>query len=100
MQRMSATEARIHFGELMRKAVVGQEPILVERGGEPYVVILSVAQYERLKAMEEAHRGWQERVDAARQRAANDLGSRSLPPAEEVIRTMREERDGEFLDLR
>jgi prevent-host-death family protein len=29
---VSATEARIHFGELMRQAVESQEPIIVERG--------------------------------------------------------------------
>jgi prevent-host-death family protein len=40
---VSATEARIHFGELMRRAVEKQVPTIVERGGEPHVVILSVA---------------------------------------------------------
>lgn len=100
MRRVSATEARIHFGELMRRAVSGQEPIIVERSGEPHVVILSVAQFERLKAAQEAYTGWQERVDEARQRVLADLSGRSLPPAEELIRKMREDRDGELLDLR
>ncbi len=46
---MSATEARVHFGELMRRVVEGQEPVIVERGGKPKVVVLSVAEYERLR---------------------------------------------------
>ena len=100
MNKVSATEARIHFGELMRRAVAGQEVIVVERSGEPHVVILSVAHYERLKAAKEAQTGWQLRVDEARRRAATDLGDRSLPQAEDVIRQMREERDGKLLDLR
>jgi prevent-host-death family protein len=45
---VSASEARSHLGELMRQAVENRETILVERGGEPYVVILAVARYERL----------------------------------------------------
>lgn len=100
MRRMSATDARIHFGELMRQVITDQEPILVERGGEAHVVVMSVTQYERLKAAQETHVNWRERVDEARKRAAVDLGRRSLPPVEEVIAKMREERDGELLDLR
>ena len=99
MRKMSATEARIHFGEVMRFAVDEQEPIVVERSGEPHVVILSVAQYERLKAAQEVSGGWQERVEQARQQIAADLGDRPMPPVEEVIRQMREVRDGELLDL-
>lgn len=99
MRRVSATEARVHFGELMRHAVTDQEPILVERDGKAYVVIISVAQYERLKAGQEMQTNWRDRVELARQGAAKDLQGRSLPPAEEIIREMREERDGELLDL-
>jgi len=32
-RRVSATEARIRFGELMRRAVEDKEAIIVERGG-------------------------------------------------------------------
>lgn len=100
MRRMSATDARIHFGELMRQVVTDQEPILVERGGQAHVVVISAAQYERLKAAQDTQVNWRERVDEARKRAAVDLGRRVLPPVEEVIVEMREERDGELLDLR
>ena len=48
MERISATEARIHFGEILRK-VTEQGPVLVERRGQPQVVILSAADYRKLK---------------------------------------------------
>jgi len=41
-RRVSATEARIRFGELMRRAVEDKEAIIVERGGKLYVVVVSV----------------------------------------------------------
>jgi len=36
---ISATQARIHFGEVMQDAQNG--PVIVERDGKPQVVILS-----------------------------------------------------------
>ena len=45
---MSATEARIHFGELMRHVTEQKEPVFVERAGKPQVVVISVAEYEQL----------------------------------------------------
>ena len=47
---MSATEARRHFGELLRCVVEDRTPVIVERGGTPQVVFLSLAEYERLLA--------------------------------------------------
>ena len=41
---VSATEARIHFGELIQKVADEQCPIIVERGGKAQVVIISVDQ--------------------------------------------------------
>jgi prevent-host-death family protein len=54
MQRtMSATEARIHFGELMRRVVEQQESVVVEHSGQPHVVVLSVDKYQQLLAAQE-----------------------------------------------
>jgi prevent-host-death family protein len=39
---VSATEARIHFGELMRRAVENHKTIVVECGGKSHVVVISV----------------------------------------------------------
>jgi prevent-host-death family protein len=45
---LSATEARIHFGEVIKRAYLGGEHLVVERDGIPVVVILSFPDYERL----------------------------------------------------
>ena len=97
---VSATEARIHFGELMRCVVESQEPIIVERGGKPYVVVLSVDKYEDLLAGQHEQEDWRELVQQAREQIRTELGERELPPPEEVLRQMREERDAQLLALR
>ena len=45
---ISATQARVHFGEVIKKAYVNQEPVVVEKDGIPIVVILSFPHYEQL----------------------------------------------------
>jgi len=101
MERVvSATEARIHFGELMRWVVESQNPVVVERGGKPHVVVLSVAKYERLRTGEQGLADWKKLVHLAREQIRSELGDRKLRPPEEVIRQMREERDAQFLALR
>jgi prevent-host-death family protein len=99
MERViSATEARIHLGALMQQVIERQESVIVERGGKPQVVILSVAEYERLKA--EKQENWREVLaQAAHLRAeiAARRGNQPLPSSEEIIRQMREERDEQLL---
>jgi prevent-host-death family protein len=95
---MTATEARVHFGELMRRVVAEQTPIVVERGGKPQVVVLSIEEYKRLRAGQR-QADWEELVDEARALVRADLKGRRLPPADEIIRAMREERDAQLLDL-
>ncbi len=101
MQRtMSATEARIHFGELMRHAVEQQEPVVVEHSGKPHVVVLSVDKYQQLLAAQEEREDWRELVRQTREQVRADLGERELTPSEDVLREMREERDEQFGALR
>ncbi len=101
MQRtMSATEARIHFGELMRHVVEHQEPVIVEHSGKPHVVVISVEKYERLLAAQKEGEDWRELVRQAREQIQADLGERDLTPPEEVLREMREERDARLAAVR
>ena len=97
---VSATQARIHFGELMRQVVESQEPIIVERGGKPHVVVLSVDQYEDLLAGQQHQEDWRELVQQAREQIRAELGERQLTPPEEMLRQMREERDAQLLAVR
>lgn len=45
---LSATQARIHFGEVIKRAYKEREPVIIEKDGIPMVVILSVPAYEQL----------------------------------------------------
>jgi prevent-host-death family protein len=95
---VSVTEARNHFGELMREAVETNEAIIVEHRGKPHVVVLSVEQYERLlKAQQRG--GWKELVRSAGVQIQADLGGRTLPRPEEILEQAREDRDGQILAM-
>ncbi len=101
MERVvSATEARIRFGELMRRAVDSHEPIIVERAGQSHVVVLSVEEYERLLRNQQKRDDWQDLVRQAREQIQADLDGRDLPPPEEILAQIREERDEQLLALR
>ena len=93
---ISATEARIHFGALMRRVVERGEPVVVERSGKPEVVIISLATYERLQANKS--NDWLKRAKEVREQIRKELGGRTLPPPEDIIHEMREERDAQLLD--
>jgi prevent-host-death family protein len=100
MERVvSATEARIHFGELMREAVETNEAIIVERGGKSQVVVLSVEEYERLLKGQRQDE-WKDLVHQARAQIQAHLGGRTLPPAEEILEQVREARDEQLLAMR
>ena len=48
MKSITATEARVHFGEVIKRAYTEREAVVVEKDGIPIVVILSFPQYEQL----------------------------------------------------
>lgn len=50
---MTATEARVHFGELMRRTKAG-ETITITRRGKPVAVAMSYTLYQELKARKAA----------------------------------------------
>ncbi|HDQ34690.1 MAG TPA: type II toxin-antitoxin system Phd/YefM family antitoxin [Chloroflexi bacterium] len=97
---VSATEARIHFGELIRQVKEEQRPYIVERNGEPYVVVLSVEEYEQLR-MGKQREHWRENLDRALELGAKihaHRGNAPLPDPAEIIREMREERTRQLLE--
>ena len=96
---MSATEAKLHFGELLRRVSEGRESVLVERGGRPQVVVLSVCAYERLAGAAEDSE-WRGRVRHAREAVRAEIAGRELPAPEDVLRDVRAERNEQFGSLR
>ena len=96
---VSATEARIRFGEVMREVVESGEPVIVERDGAPHVVVLSIGEYDRLLKTQQCQEDWSALIDQSRARVQADLGGRELPPPEQVLQKIREDRDAQLLDL-
>lgn len=93
-RRISATEARVHFGELLDSVRQKADVVYVERAGVPQVVIVSVDEWERHKKEDdpwtraarsmEAH--WKYMEEARKAGRIKDVG----PSTEEIIRTWRE----------
>lgn len=95
----TATKARVHFGELLRRVHENNETVFVERGGETQAVVLPVAEYDRLRRGADREE-WEILLDHARAQIRADLNGRRLPPADETIGALREERDAQLLGLR
>ena len=95
---ISATEARVHFGEVMRRVTENGETIVVERGGKPQVVVVSVAEYERLRERKPSPEALRRRLDRLHEKIWIELNGRELPDIDQLIHDMREERDAQILD--
>lgn len=96
---ISATEARVRFGEVLRRVSEEGARYVVERGGRQTVVILSLEAYEMLVAAARPRGGIDEVLEAAaalraaqRERLAGELP----PPPERVIAEGREARDADL----
>lgn len=97
---MSATKARVHFGELMRWVVERQKPVIVERRGQPHVVVLSITEYEQLQTAQQ--QSWRQTLERAHQVSARIKARRDnqpLTPPAEIIHQVRKERDTKLADL-
>ena len=92
---VSATEARVHFGELMRRAKSG--PVIVEKDGKPDVVVISKQEYDKL--VENAPKpDWWKMVEETHEMLRKELNGRTLPDPAEMLRQAREERDEELFN--
>ena len=95
---ITATEARIHFGEVMRNVVERGETIVVERGGKPVVVVISISEYNRLQGNGATPDDWWERAKRLSDRIQHKRGDRPWPNVDDLFHEMREERDAEIID--
>ena len=96
-RKITATEARVHFGEVMQSVVKDQSPVIVEKSGKPQVVILAVEHYKRLQ--EDQNRNWLSQLKETHALVYLDLNGKELPDASDLIKQMREVRDVQLLDL-
>ena len=94
-KKVSATEARVHFGEVLRDAQNG--PVVVERQGKALAVVVSKELFDQMN--EGRQSSWRELAAQARGMVARERGGEALPPPEEMLRAEREALD-ERHDLR
>ena len=97
---LTATDARIRFGRLLDQVARQGDTVIVERAGEPQAVVIPLAEYERLRQLEERQESWEEHLDQLLLEVDEDLRGKALPPAEDMIRQMRKKRDAELMGLR
>ena len=99
MKTVSATEARVHFGEITRRVEQRGEAVVVERDGREVVAIVPIDAYRRFEASRASEQDWWKMMQAAHNRILEEIGDRELPPADDVLHELREERDAELLDV-
>jgi prevent-host-death family protein len=96
---MSATEARVHFGEVLTAVAEQGDTVIVERAGRQLAVVIPLGDYEHLRVRHrwegfaERRRKHREFLDA--EYAAGRLKDWNV---EELIRQGREERDEQLLN--
>lgn len=97
---VTATQARVRFGEILRDVTRGAGAIVVERQGRPQAVILSYQEYQRLLAR--VDHGWREGLGRALSIGARIARRRKrvpLPAPEDVLTAGREERQKDVLGM-
>jgi prevent-host-death family protein len=86
---------------MMRRAVERDETIIVERGGKPMVVVMSIDEYERLSDLASERGGDAlDRAIALGRAIRERRGTYTVPASEKVLDELRGERDAELDDLR
>lgn len=94
---ISATEARIHFGDVLRGVTERGETFLVERGGKPQAVVMSIDEYDRLRKRNGHDDDWWDLVMRSQERFRREWGDRPMPDTARLIEEGREERDDQIL---
>jgi prevent-host-death family protein len=93
---VSATEARVHFGELLRAVTEDAETLVIERFGQPIAVVLPFQQYQNLLSNQlMAH--WEIRLEEARKLFQETYRGVEPPDPVELVNAGRQERDDAIL---
>lgn len=93
LKTISATKARIHFGDVMKQARIA--PVIVEKDGKAEVVVLSKKAYDQLVAAKEKT-DMKKRLEDLHAQIRTELAGRTLPDPADIIRQGRQERDDQL----
>jgi hypothetical protein len=101
---VEAKEAGAGVEALTQRVVEERAPLVVAREGEALVVVLPVAEFERLggslgePGVVPGREDWWKLARQSRERIHQERGGHPMPPIEDIIHEMREERDEQILD--
>lgn len=97
-RQMSATQARVNFGEVLRYVTDPQQVVIVNHAGKPHAAIISIAEYERCK-IQEPQPDWRMaliKIRQLRKKISARRGGRLLSDPTEILHQVREERDAQL----
>jgi prevent-host-death family protein len=97
-KRVSATEARAHFGRMMREVAEDGATYIVDHRGKPKVVVVSPEEYEKLQGAKANTIDWLEQLRSTQAAFRPLRESGRMPDIVELIREEREKRDQQILD--
>jgi prevent-host-death family protein len=89
---VTATEARIHFGEILREVEEKGEVILVKRSGTPAAVIAPAKRLDDLVEPKPAAPLWESDLDEIHELVRREQKGRPLPDVVDLFDEMRRER--------
>jgi len=89
---MSVREARANFSDLLGLVYYTKEPVIVERKGKPFAVVISPEQYETMR--QEVEGAWAT-IDKVQERNADQDPDQVLRDVTAVVEAVRRERYAE-----
>ncbi len=98
-RRMTATEARVHFGELLREVAENESRVVVERSGRPKRSSFRSTEYDRLRKGKSPLAEWLDEADGIAKRIQRGMNGRPMPDADELIDGGRQDRDDAVLGI-
>lgn len=88
MKTMSVRDARANFSELLGSVYYTGSPVVVEKKGKPYAVVVSPKQYQKLKQEEE--KDWKI-IDELRAKNANKDQDEVYKEVTKIVEEVRQE---------
>jgi prevent-host-death family protein len=87
---MSATDVRVHFGEVIRSVNTSDDHIVVEKDGKPAAIILSPRRFEELTRRYDTEEII-ERARLSREKVATWFKDQPFPDVDELINFGRDD---------
>jgi prevent-host-death family protein len=99
---ISATEARVHLGEMLDEVESRGSRVVIERAGKPVAMLISIEESRSLPRSRDdietlIQRARENRAAIAAWRAEHRPGE-SLADSADILHELREERDAQLLD--